>query len=281
MKSPDETGKRYGLLQVLERAESKVLSNGAKYAQWLCKCDCGTVKEVYASFLRSGQVKSCGCLRSAPTVDWTGQRQGKLTIVTRAPDGVTKSGKKTILWNCVCDCGNKLVLKNTGLRDGASSCGCSNNYITHMHTSGDLHTPTYTSWDAMLQRCLNPKCHAYDEYGGAGIRVDEDWKDFSKFLEDMGEKPDGTSLNRINGAPIYSKATCEWATFSIQAYDQKIRETNKSGRTGIWRNEKLSKWEAYISVDKKKVYLGVFSDFEDAVKAREGAEIKYYGWNKQ
>ena len=281
MKSPDETGKRYGLLQVLERAESKVLSNGVKYAQWLCKCDCGTIKEVYASFLRSGQVKSCGCLRSKNVKDWTGLRQGKLTVVKRAPDGLTKSGKKTILWDCLCDCGNSITIKNTGLRDGSDNCGCSPTDQSHLHAVVDAVSPTYMSWGAMLQRCLNPNCDAYSEYGGVGIRVHEDWKDFPTFLADMGERPEGCTLNRINSAMIYSKETCEWATLSIQAYDQKKRSTNKSGKTGVCWDKRLDKWEAYISVDRKKISLGFSEVLEEAIELRKAAEIKYYGWNKE
>jgi len=74
-------------------------------------------------------------------------------------------------------------------------------------------TPTYRSWDAMIQRCTNPKATGYAEYGGAGITVCERWRKFEAFLADMGERPDGTSLDRhpdLNGN--YEPGNCRWAT---------------------------------------------------------------------
>lgn len=131
------------------------------------------------------------------------------------------------------------------------------------------------------QRCLNQNHHAYQLYGAIGITVCDEWKDFTNFLKDMGVRPEGTSINRINGAMVYSSDTCEWATYSVQAYDQKIRATNKSGVTGVCWDKRLDKWEAYISVDKKKISLGFYEEVSEAASARKSAEIKYYGFTKQ
>lgn len=158
--------------------------------------------------------------------------------------------------------------------------------LKHGHCLSSGRSPTYESWWNMLQRCKNPSNSAYPKYGAIGVTVCDRWDNhaggsFENFLEDMGERPEGRSLNRVGSASVYSKGTCEWATSSIQSYDQKKRSTNKSGKTGVAWNKNSGKWEAYISVDKKKVYLGSHTDFDDAVKAREEAELKYYGWNKE
>lgn len=276
-----EAGNRYGKLVVLERVGTKTFPSGQKKPIWLCQCDCGNTTETYAQSLRSGQVKSCGCGRLELDKDWTGIVQGKLTVVSRAEDKITKSGAKAIRWNCLCECGETKILKGSALRDGSSSCGCEYNREKHGHTVDQKHSPTFSSWWAMMQRCLNVNHEAYKLYGAEGIGVEDSWKDFPTFLNDMGERPEGTSLNRINGARIYSKETCEWATLSIQAYDQKKRSTNKSGKTGVCWDKLQSKWEAYISVDRKKVSLGFSSNLEDAIELRKAAELKYYGWNKE
>lgn len=277
----DEVGNKYGKLTVIERVGTKVFPSGQKKPIWLCSCECGNTTEVYGQTLRRGDVKSCGCLRLELDIDWSGVRQGKLTVTERAPDKITKSGAKTIRWMCQCDCGGSKILKSTALRDGASSCGCEYKREKHGHTVNQEHSPTFTSWHAMMQRCHNENHHAYALYGAVGITVCERWKDFTNFLADVGERPDGTSLNRIHGATVYSPETAEWATLSIQAYDQKKRNTNTSGKTGVSLNKNTGRWEAYITVQRKTVKLGLHDNFEDAVAAREAAELKYYGWTKE
>jgi hypothetical protein len=75
---------------------------------------------------------------------------------------------------------------------------------------------TYTSWAAMLQRCLNPKNQAFPQYGGAGISVCDRWLTFDNFLLDMGERPQNTSIDRIDSRKGYAKENCRWATRAEQ-----------------------------------------------------------------
>lgn len=208
------------------------------------------------------------------------QRFGNLT----AKEALRVDGR--IYWKCICSCGNFSLKRSDNLIGGKStSCGCLTkeklkSNIKHGHNRVEKKSSTYQTWHAMLQRCLNPKSSAYKQYGGAGIVLDKRWRSFQNFLEDMGERPQGTSLNRIKGAKLYSKSTCEWATSSVQGYDQKIRSTNKSGKTGVSWMAKLSKWRATIYYQNKQYYLGVFESFDKAVEVRERAELAFFGFMK-
>ena len=138
------------------------------------------------------------------------------------------------------------------------------------------------SYRSMLERVGNPK---FDEWYG-DVEIHPDWDmdkggSFENFLRDMGERPEGTSLNRINGAKIYSKDTCEWATLSMQSFDQKRSKANTSGRTGVFQVKETGRWVAVIKKDGKvtQVYRG--DSFEEACEARTKAEIEYFGFSKE
>ena len=77
-------------------------------------------------------------------------------------------------------------------------------------------TPTYISWEGMKYRCYTKSNPSYSNYGGRGISVCDRWKSFENFLIDMGEKPYGTSLDRINSNENYSPENCRWANVEIQ-----------------------------------------------------------------
>lgn len=83
-------------------------------------------------------------------------------------------------------------------------------------THGMCHTPEYTTWTAMHRRCRYPSQQNYKRYGGAGIRVAPEWSTFEQFFADMGKKPIGYSLDRIDPTKGYSKENCRWATSKEQ-----------------------------------------------------------------
>lgn len=211
--------------------------------------------------------------------DLTGKTFGNFTALEYLGQKVQPSGKRKSLWLCECVCGKtKELTSDTFTGSIVKSCGCiaPKSKVTH----GKSKTPTYKIYKQMISRCYNTKDIGYPTYGGAGITVHPFWlESFENFLEDMGERPENTSLNRINGAKLYSKENCEWATFSVQAYDQKMRCTNKSGATGV-RQIPSGKWVAEIDC-KRRYYLGAYSTFEEAVGARKKAEIELFGWSKQ
>lgn len=90
----------------------------------------------------------------------------------------------------------------------SKSCARKVKSVTH----GFTNTPTYYTWAMMLQRCLNPRATKYPAYGGRGVTVCDRWRTFALFLEDMGERPLNTTLDRENGALGYFKGNCRWVT---------------------------------------------------------------------
>ena len=89
--------------------------------------------------------------------------------------------------------------------------------MKHGHTWRGGCSPTYSSWMAMVSRCYRPSSGNYHKYGGAGIAVCDEWRSFASFLKDMGVRPDGTSLDRIDSAKNYTAGNCRWATTQQQS----------------------------------------------------------------
>lgn len=231
----DFTGQRFGKLKVIK----KVGLTKSRRSVWLCQCDCGNTIELnYRSFAHWG-TKSCGCQRRY--IDMTGQRIGKLKVIELA--GVCEN---YAIWRCKCDCGNEVEVRGSALRKSnpTESCGCINKEIqrARFKTHGLSRGRTYSSWHAMRERCLNQEHEAFYRYGGRGIGICDEWiNDFEKFIGDMGERPKGTSLDRIDNDKGYSKDNCRWVTRKQQCRNKRdnvlLTFNGKTQCVSAWADE--------------------------------------------
>ena len=143
-------------------------------------------------------------------VDITGQVFGRWTVLKR---GENQNG--TAMWLCKCECGNINTVQGGHLRNGHSkSCGCFKRELAaeRCTTHGMVDSREYSSWKAMKKRCLNPNDIGFKRYGGRGITVCPEWMVFENFYADMGERPEGTSLDRIDNSKGYFSDNCRWST---------------------------------------------------------------------
>jgi len=120
----------------------------------------------------------------------------------------------------------------------------------HGHTQGKVASPTYTSWMSMLARCRNPRNAAYADYGGRGIQVCIRWHDFELFLADMGERPDGMTLDRRDNDLGYYKSNCRWATVKVQQNNRRVcHYVTIDGDT-----KTVTQWSELSGVQRETIY---------------------------
>lgn len=256
----DLTGQVFGKLTVIRR-------NGIIYPQaaWLCQCECGNTSTVRGQSLRIGDTTSCGCNNVAR--DLTGQTFGLLTVQSRAPN---RDGN--VMWACTCACGGSIDFRADRLLDKyMSSCGCRVGATHNM--SG---TSEYGIWINMRDRCNNPFNQNYHRYGGRGIYVCDSWDEsFINFYADMGDRPEGMSIDRIDNNKGYSPDNCRWATNLQQSVNKNPIKGTVSGHRGVYRHG--AKWRVTLMANGVKHVIGSYTDIDDAVAARRAGELKYFG----
>lgn len=188
--------------------------------------------------------------------DLTGSRFGRLVVLAR--EG---SGSRPVRWRCECDCGSETVVAYKHLAyGGTKSCGCYREEVraerarTHGH-SGRGRTPTYITWEAIKQRCQNPNAVGYEIYGGRGIKLCERWQSFSAFLADMGERPPGSTIDRIDVEGDYSPGNCRWASKREQANNRRnARRITFEGQT-----HSVTEWARRHGMSRGVLFHRIFS----------------------
>lgn len=153
-------------------------------------------------------------------IDLTGQNFGSLHVLGRAANR-----GRHVYWLCACYCGGRTEVKGDHLKAGKiATCGCSRyNSLGQSTERGGRPSRSYKSWQSMVERCLNPNHHAWRYYGGRGITVCMRWRTFANFLEDMGERPEGRTLDRIDNDGDYRPGNCRWATVLEQNQNKRQR----------------------------------------------------------
>ena len=194
--------------------------------------------------------------------DISGNRYGKLTVVCLDRERTRRKS----YWICKCDCGKIKSIRSDTL-NRIKSCGCVkkqqdivNLGINYNHNM--THEEVFTTWNAMINRCLNPNNHAYKDYGGRGITVCDEWKDVKKFV-DWAKKSGyqkGLSIERIDVNGNYEPKNCKWIPRSEQALNtrktvyilhngEKIPLAKTARELGVSPSLAWNRWEKGMSYE--------------------------------
>lgn len=160
-----------------------------------------------------------------------GIKFNNLTVIKELPERLNKK----IIIECLCDCGKILnIRKNDVLSGTQKSCGCiRRKYNNYKHK-------LYTTWYHMIERCYNKDHISYKNYGARGIKVCDRWlESFDNFIDDVGERPKGMTLDRIDFNDDYTPKNCKWSTYKEQANNRRNnRSISYNGET-----KTLSEWD--------------------------------------
>lgn len=236
--------------------------------------------------------------------DLTGQKFGRWTVLYQTNDYIKPNGKHEAMWYCECECGNKVDVLGYNLKKGLTkSCGCLNrelviqnnitnkrkhneynieNDIVIIYLSNDMHTTVnLDKWNEIPW--IKELCWSY-ENGYATTTIPKQYrKEFNNKKKiklhqlicpcEEGYELDHIDRNKLNNLTenLIPK------THMGNMQNCGIRSDNTSGTAGVSWNKTINKWRAYIMANHKDIYLGCFTNKEDAIKARKQAEIKYFG----
>ena len=160
--------------------------------------------------------------------------------------GAQSDNRNRRRWLCQCVCGQRKIVRTDNLTGGlCRSCGCLSREMSIQRglkhgylRSGNRKSRTYSSWQAMKQRCYNRNSDNFESYGGRGITVCDRWRDdFAAFLADMDERPAEMTLDRIDSTGNYEPSNCRWAMVAVQNRHQRSRLEPYCKRGHPWTME--------------------------------------------
>lgn len=194
--------------------------------------------------------------------DLSGRKFERLTVVSISHVDKHKNWH----WNCRCECGKETVVNGSSLRSGSTkSCGCLVGELTVKRNTkhGRCKTKEHSIWISMKQRFLNEKSKSFKNYGGRGIKVCERWLKFENFFADMGEKPHGKTLERIDNDGNYEPENCRWATYT----EQERNKRNTLTLTIDGETKTFMEWVEEFQVPVARVWYRIFRAGWDAKRA--------------
>lgn len=227
-----------------------------------------------------------------PLKNLEGQVFGRLTVLRRGEDAIRKDGKRDTTWICQCSCENKTIIqvRSCNLKSGkTNSCGClrtetikkerieqrkKNKYNLEGDYGIGFTTNTGNEFYFDLEDYDKIKNYSWYENENGYICA---WKNKYMHRIIMGVNECNTYIDHIGGEKTVNdnrKCNLRIASASENAMNTKISTRNKTGEKGVIFNGR--KWEAFISINKNKVRLGIFDTKEEAIKSRKEAEYEYY-----
>ena len=204
--------------------------------------------------------------------DFTGKKIGLLQVLSLEKE--RKNGYA--VWKCLCDCGNVCYKKSSYLKRHPS-CGClgKKSMIEKNKKHGMVYSKEYNSWQSAKQRCTNINSKDYKNYGGKGIKMCNEWLDsFEQFFKDMGEKPKGYSLDRIDRDGNYEPSNCRWADIFTQNHNRRSR--NEKDNTGYRNIRKMEHGYVIKITHEHSIRTSLtIKNLGDAIKIRDRWECEY------
>lgn len=267
----DLSNQRFGKLLVLKKGNGRRTSGNQYKATWICQCDCGNITEVDGEKLRRGHTTSCGCEKKSNKgshfEDLTGQRFNRLTVIRFIPQNERTARQYN--WLCKCDCGNTIKASAYKLKSGLQqSCGClkeemkpliGNVNKKYKHVNKRL----YSVYKMMLDRCYNTKSREYNNYGGRGIKVCNEWlgdSGYDVFADwafesgyDQNAKHGDCTLERKYLDQGYNPNNCCWIT-------NKQQQNNRRNNHRIEYNGEIhtiAEWAEIYNIPYSTLYNGI------------------------
>lgn len=253
-------GFRVGSLTVMEPTDQRK----SGYFIWLCKCDCGGEIKLDTRCLQRGTVTDCGCMKNVKpgTRDISGQRFGKLIAMEPTEE---RGYSRSVVWKCQCDCGNECYVSLHQLQAGyVKSCGCLSHPPLKDFVGEQFGKLTVTEYagkrDGMHQWKCRCDCGNETVVGQTRLQSGKTQScgcmQATAYLRNPGII-DGTSVG------------------ILEYYKTHLSPFNTSGHTGVYQSKKSGKWIAQIGFKGKTYHLGSYSEFQEAVQARERGEAMH------